>query len=71
MSIYLIILNMSMRTWSRYEKNGAPGAQDEKWSGECCDVDDEMMIPWLNMDRRMDTQSSLNGEWKFGEKAYI
>jgi hypothetical protein len=53
------------------KKNGAPGAQDEKWPGDCRDVDDGMLIPWLKMDRRMDTRSSRNGEWKFGEKAYI
>jgi hypothetical protein len=59
---------MSMRTWSWYEKNGAPGAQDEKRPGDYCDVDDGMLIPWLKMDRRMDTQSSRNGEWMFGGK---
>ena len=52
-------------------KNGTPGAQDEKRPRDCCDVDDGMLIPWLKMDREMDTVGSWNGEWKFGKKAYI
>jgi hypothetical protein len=52
-------------------KNGIPGAQDEKRPRDCHDVDDGMLIPWLKTDREMDTRSSWNGEWKFGEKAYI
>jgi hypothetical protein len=53
------------------KKNGAPGAQDEKRPRDCCDVDDGMLIPWLKMDREMDTVGSRNSEWKFGKKAYI
>jgi hypothetical protein len=49
-------------------KNGALGAQDEKRLKDCCDVDDGMMIPWLKMDREMDTVGSRNGEWKFGKR---
>jgi hypothetical protein len=52
-------------------KNGVPGAQDEKRLRDCHDVDDRMLIPWLKMDREMDTRSSRNGEWKIGEKDYI
>jgi hypothetical protein len=51
-------------------KNGALGAQDEKRPRDYCDVDDGMLIPWLNMDREMDTVGSRNGEWKFGKKTY-
>ena len=52
-------------------KNGVSGAQDEKRPEDCRDVDVGMLIPWLKMDRGMDTHSSRNDEWKFGEKAYI
>jgi hypothetical protein len=71
MSIYLIILNIRMCTLSKYEKNGIPGAQDEKRPRECHYVDDGMLIPWLKTDQKKDTRSSRNGVWKFGRKAYI
>jgi len=61
MSMYLISVNMRMRTWSGYEKNGIPRARDEKRPRDCRDVDDEMLIPWLKMDCEMDTRSSWNG----------
>jgi hypothetical protein len=41
-------------------KNGSLGAKDEKWPGECLDVDDGVLILWLNMDQKMDTRSSQN-----------
>jgi hypothetical protein len=39
--------------------------------GTVLDVDDGILIPWLKTDRETDTQSSRNGDWKFGRKAYI
>jgi hypothetical protein len=47
------------------------GLRMKKMPKDCCDVDDMMLIPWLRMDREMDTVGSQNGEWKFGKKAYI
>ena len=52
-------------------KNGASGANDKKWPRDYLDVDDGMLIQWLKMDRKTNTQSSRNGVWKFGGKAYI
>jgi hypothetical protein len=60
-----------MRTWTGYEKMVPQGAKDKKWLGDCLDVDDGMLIPWLKTDRKTDTRSSRNGVWKFGGKAYI
>ena len=50
------------------KKMASQGLRMKKWPGDCHDVDVRMLIPWLKMDRRMDTQSSRNGEWKFGRK---
>jgi hypothetical protein len=52
-------------------KNCTTGAKDKKWPRDYLDVDDEMLIPWLKTDRRTDTRSSRNGDWKFGGKVYI
>ena len=52
-------------------KNGVLGAKDKKWSRDCLDVDDGMLIPWMKTDQWKDTRSSQNGDWKFGGKAYI
>jgi hypothetical protein len=50
------------------KKKGAPGAQDEKWPRDSCDVGGGMLIPWLKTVRKMDTVGSRNGEWKFGKR---
>jgi hypothetical protein len=62
---------MIMHTSMGYEKNGTPGAKDKNWPGDYLDVDDRVLIPWLKTYRKMDTESSWNGDWKYGGKAYI
>jgi hypothetical protein len=47
------------------------GDKDKSWPGDSLDVDDGMLIPWMKTDRKMNTRSSQNGDWKFGGKAYI
>ena len=67
MSMYLIILNRRACVPDQVMKNGIPGAQYEKRPRDCRDIDEGMLIPWLNTDREMDIRSSRNGEWKFGK----
>ena len=45
------------RVW----KNGVLGDKDKKWSRDCLDVDDGMLIPWMKTDQKTDTRSSQNG----------
>jgi hypothetical protein len=36
------------------KKKWRPGAKDKKWPGDCLDVGDGMLIPWLKTDRKTD-----------------
>jgi hypothetical protein len=48
-----------------------PGDKDEKWLGNCLDVEDRVLISWLKMDQKTDTQISRNVVWKFFKEDYI